>query len=179
MYSKLHRVKEKLKQLTPNYKEDCNTGRPRKVEDNKLRELHSQGLNDKQIAKTMECAETTVSIRRRKLRLPINNPVVKRKYHPRHVVDNDAIRKIKRMNASGCSDVQIANELHLNYKTVQEWRRDNLRLPTNSNSKYGMFKIMQNDGLTNKQFAEVLGVKVSTVRCWRFRLKNKGSKTHS
>jgi hypothetical protein len=163
---KLHSIKQKLRRLAPHHVND-NTGRPRKIEDNKLQELHAKRLEDKSIAKTVGCSETTISIRRRKLGLPINNPIT---VHTRKVYD-DTIRKIREMNAQGYNDVQIADALHLKVNCVGYWR-NKLGLPTNApEPKFGTFKTMQNDGLTDKQIAEMLGVKVSTVRCWRFRLK--------
>jgi DNA-binding CsgD family transcriptional regulator len=173
--SELHVVKQKLKRLMPHHvKDNPNTGRPRKIEDNKLRELHAQGFNDEQIAKKIGCSKTTVRIRRNKLGLPINNPIT---VQPRKVYD-DTIRKIIEMNAKGLNDMQIANALKLSERNVWFWRNKKLGLHTNATErKFGTFKTLQNDGLidglTNKQIAKIAGVKVSTVGCWRFRSKKK------
>jgi hypothetical protein len=171
--SELHVVKQKLRRLVPNHQEDrkYSCGRPRKVDENKLSELHSQGLDDKHISLIMECAENTVRIQRNKLGLPINNPIAK-EGHTRKVYD-DIIRKIIEMNAQGYSDAAIAKALDLNVNTVWAWRNKRLRLPANTNTKCGMFEIMQKEGLTDKQIAKIAGVKVSTVGCWRFRSKKR------
>jgi DNA-binding NarL/FixJ family response regulator len=171
--SELHIVKQKLKRLTPHHEKDNqNTGRPRKIEDGELRKLHAKGLNDEQIAKKIGCSKTTVRIRRNKLGLPINNKITVR---TRKVYD-DTIRKIIEMNAKGLNDAQIAKALKLSERNVWSWRNKKLGLPTNApERKFGTFKTMQNDGLidglTDKQVAEKLGVKVSTVGVWRFKLK--------
>jgi transposase len=165
-------VKHRQRKLVPEQEDrKYSGGRPKKVDENKLSELHSQGLNDKQISLIIECAETTVRIWRNKLGFSKNNPSPKGG-RPRKVFD-DIIRKIIEMNAQGYSDVAIAKALDLEVNTVWDWRNKRLRLPANTNSKCDMFEIMQKEGLTDKQIAKIAGVKVSTVGCWRFRSKKK------
>lgn len=94
-----------------------------KFTDDELRELHSKGLNDGEIAKELGVHRTAVNKRRRKLGLEPN-------HSPPKFTDGE----FKELYDEGMSDGEIAEELGVSKTSVYN-RRKKLDLPPNRNRK--------------------------------------------
>lgn len=125
-----------------------------KIADEKIKELWSQGLTDREMAQELNLSIITVGNRRRALNLAVNKQ--------KRMTENFYISKEDMENAcQKCvSDSELANLLGVGYLTAQKWRKKykidiqnynaNPKIELNSKQKQVLFGTLLGDGYLKK-----------------------------
>ena len=126
----------------------------------RLRELHGQGLTDREIGKILGVSGPTVGNRRRSLGLPVNREAAKKK------CDWELARKL---HGEGRTDREIAEALGCSTTAVMWWRMAE-GLLSNARPRrvdYRKARKLYDEGLNDREIAEALGSSRGSVWHWR------------
>lgn len=134
----------------------------KKLSDKKLKQLHSQGLNDREIANIVGCNPGYVGVRRRELK------IISQKEKERI-----SREEVKRLHSKGLNDRQIAERLGCTRPGIHYIRSRELKLESNyENSELSDEEIkaiydLNQSGFNDKEIVSVLDICEYTVRKYR------------
>lgn len=139
------------------------TKRPPSEEQMERLELYKAGLSDSQIAKKLDCRESTIRRWREVKKLPSNN----------RYKGNCETMQFMKLYEQGLEDGEIAKLLKCSDRTIQR-KRQEMRLKSNNEKNHESYRDellkLYNKGMTDREIANELGKTSDAIRKIRYKM---------